>query len=86
MQMAAHDIGVIKPEPVRRWMEGKAKWDKKYAKAKRKVQVQRAKEIAEGGYLDFVAPGGSLDSPPPSALAGRYVQCYDHNVPLRCKI
>ncbi|KAF3925805.1 hypothetical protein ABW20_dc0102181 [Dactylellina cionopaga] len=67
-----HMIGCIKPEPVRRWMEGKKMWDSKYAKAKKRVQAQRAKEIVEGGYLAFEDDGsGVLEKPPPSALAGR---------------
>ncbi|KAF3936874.1 hypothetical protein ABW19_dt0205764 [Dactylella cylindrospora] len=72
MQVAMEDIGCIKPEPVRRWMEGKQQWDSKYAKAKKRVQLQRAKEIAEGGYLQFEDDGsGVVEKPPPSALAGR---------------
>ncbi|KAK6362318.1 hypothetical protein TWF730_006014 [Orbilia blumenaviensis] len=72
MQLPMEEIGCIKPEPVRRWMEGKKSWDGKYAKAKKKVQEQRAKEIAEGGYLQFEDDGsGIVETPPGSALAGR---------------
>ncbi|EPS35229.1 hypothetical protein H072_11491 [Dactylellina haptotyla CBS 200.50] len=72
MQLPMEEIGCIKPEPVRRWMEGKKAWDSKYAKAKKSVQAQRAKEIAEGGYLAFEDDGsGVVEKPPPSALAGR---------------
>ncbi|KAK6521857.1 hypothetical protein TWF506_002060 [Arthrobotrys conoides] len=72
MQLPMEEIGCIKPEPVRRWMEGKKVWDGKYAKAKKRVQEQRAKEIAEGGYLEFEDDGsGVVEKPPGSALAGR---------------
>lgn len=60
------DIGVIKPGPVRKWMTAKREWDTKFASQKRKVQKQRAKEIAKG-YEQF----GEGEVPPPSALAGR---------------
>lgn len=60
------EIGVIKPGPVRKWMAAKKEWDTKFASSKRKVQKQRAKEIA-AGYQQF--EGGEV--PPPSALAGR---------------
>ncbi|KAL8798293.1 MAG: hypothetical protein Q9182_006785 [Xanthomendoza sp. 2 TL-2023] len=66
LQMSPNDIGVIKPGPVRKWMEAKKKWDNKFAKEKRKVQKQRAEEIAKG-YQGF----GDDEVPPPSALAGR---------------
>ena len=59
-------IGIIKPIPVRRWLDAKTRQDTKFAKEKRKVQEQRAKEMVKG-YSDF-AEG---DVPPPSALAGR---------------
>lgn len=72
MQLPMEEIGCIKPEPVRRWMEGKKIWDEKYAKAKKRVQEQRAKEIAEGGYLEFEDDGsGVVERPPGSALVGR---------------
>lgn len=66
LQIPANEIGVIKPTPVQKWLDAKKEWDTKYAKEKRKVQKQRAKEMAEG-YQDF----GDDDVPPPSALAGR---------------
>jgi acetyl esterase/lipase len=66
LQMAANEVGVIKPGPVRKWMAAKIEWDTKYAKEKRRVQKQRIKEIARG-FQSF----GNDDVPPPSALAGR---------------
>jgi hypothetical protein len=47
-------------------MVAKQEWDTKYASTKRRVQKQRAREIAKG-YLEF----GDGEVPPPSALAGR---------------
>jgi hypothetical protein len=60
------EIGVIKEGPVRKWMAAKREWDTKFASAKRRVQKQRAKEMAQG-YQTF----GNGEVPPPSALAGR---------------
>ena len=64
--LPANDIGVIKAGPVTKWLQAKAEWDTKYAREKRKVQKQRAKEMA-AGYQGF----GDDEAPPPSALAGR---------------
>ena len=66
LQVPANEIGVIKAGPVQKWMSAKKEWDTKYAREKRKVQKQRAKEMAEG-YDGF----GDDEVPPPSALAGR---------------
>lgn len=65
LNMKPEDIGVIKQEPVRRWMAAKEKWDTKFATAKREVQKKRAKEMSSG-YL--IVEG---ERPPPSAAAGR---------------
>lgn len=64
--MSPADIGVIKEGPVKKWMAAKKEWDTKFAHQKRKVQKQRAKEMA-AGYQEF----GNGEVPPPSALAGR---------------
>lgn len=66
LQMSSNEVGVIKPGPVSNWLSAKKQWDQKYAREKRKVQKQRAKEMAIG-FQDF----GNDDVPPPSALAGR---------------
>lgn len=60
------DIGVIKKGPVQKWLKAKKEWDTKFASSKRRVQKQRAKEMAEG-YQAFA----NGEVPPPSALAGR---------------
>jgi hypothetical protein len=65
-KMDPSDVGVIKEGPVRKWMKAKREWDTKFASAKRGVQKQRAREMAQG-YQQF--EGGEV--PPPSALAGR---------------
>ena len=72
LQMPANEVGVIKPGPVENWLRAKKQWDQKYAREKRKVQKQRAKEMAEG-FQGF----GNDEVPPPSALAGRR----GHNMP-----
>ncbi len=66
LQMPANEIGVIKPGPVRQWLEGKQMWDIKFAKDKRRVQKQRIKEMSQG-FEGF----GDEEVPPPSALAGK---------------
>ena len=66
LQVPANEIGVIKPGPVRKWMDAKKEWDNKFAKEKRKVQRQRIKEMSRG-FQGF----GDDEAPPPSALAGR---------------
>ena len=66
LQMLRNEIGVIKPGPVKKWLNAKIEWDTKFAREKRKVQKQRIKEMASG-YQDWVDD----DVPPPSALAGR---------------
>jgi hypothetical protein len=60
------EIGIIKEGPVKKWMAAKREWDTKFASAKRRVQKQRANEMAQG-YQQF----SDGEVPPPSALAGR---------------
>jgi hypothetical protein len=64
-------ICVIHTGPVKRWLAARRKWDIRYAKQKRRVQLAREREYAEARNQGFV--GGDLadESPPPSALAGR---------------
>ena len=66
LQIHPNEIGVIKPGPVRKWLAAKKEWDTKFAKEKRRIQKQRAKEMAKG-HQCF----GGNEIPPPSALAGR---------------
>ena len=66
LQMSANEVGVIKPGPISNWLSAKKQWDEKYAREKRKVQKQRAKEMVQG-FQGF----GNDEVPPPSALAGR---------------
>ncbi|KAI4112550.1 MAG: hypothetical protein LQ345_006316 [Seirophora villosa] len=66
LQMSANEVGVIKPEPVRRWLGAKKEWDTKFAREKRRVQKRRVEEMAKG-FQGF----GDDEVPPPSALAGR---------------
>ena len=66
LQISANEVGVIKPGPVKKWLSAKKQWDQKYAREKRKVQKQRAREMAQG-FQGF----GNDEVPPPSALAGR---------------
>jgi len=64
--LPSSEVGVVKAGPVRKWMAAKKQWDTKYASSKRKIQKQRAKEMAKG-YYQF----GDEEVPSPSALAGR---------------
>ena len=66
LKVSSNEIGIIKPGPVSKWLNAKKVWDHKYAREKRKVQTQRAKEMAQG-FQSF----GDDEVPPPSALAGR---------------
>lgn len=66
LNMKPEDIGVIKEEPVRRWIAAKERWDTKFAAAKREVQRKRAKEPFSG-YVGLEEG----ERPPPSAVAGR---------------
>ena len=66
LQVPPDEIGVIKPGPVQKWLNAKQQWDSMYARDKRRVQKQRAKEISKR-FQGF----GENEVPPPSALAGR---------------
>lgn len=66
LQLDPSEIGVIKAGPVTKWLRAKQEWDTKYVREKRRIQIQRAKEMA-AGYQTF----GKDEVPPPSALAGR---------------
>lgn len=66
LQVPANEIGVIKPGPVLKWREAQDRWNSKFAREKRKIQIRRAKDMAKG-FEGF----GDDEAPPPSALAGR---------------
>lgn len=66
LNMKPEEIGVIKREPVQRWMAAKEKWDTKFAASKKEVQRKRAKELSR--ECVGIAEG---EIPPPSAAAGR---------------
>ncbi|KIW63012.1 hypothetical protein PV04_09894 [Phialophora macrospora] len=67
LQLHPDDVGVVKPGPVRKWLEAKALWDAKYASTRRRVQKERVKALSSGKIMGFEAG----ERPPPSALAGR---------------
>jgi hypothetical protein len=71
LNIPTNEIGVINAVPTQRWLNAKEKWDRRYAKRKRRIQVLRAKEYVEAQKTGFL--GGELagEVPPPSALAGR---------------
>ncbi|KAL2874733.1 hypothetical protein SGCOL_010107 [Colletotrichum sp. CLE4] len=64
--MKSEEVGVVRPTPVRRWLDTKATFDKKFSSAKAKVHKSIIKDLADG-YMDF----GDGEQPPPTALAGR---------------
>ncbi|GKT46547.1 AB hydrolase superfamily protein [Colletotrichum spaethianum] len=64
--MKLEDVGLVKETPVRRWLNTKAQFDKKFSSAKAKVHKSIIKDLADG-YIDF----GDGEKPPPAALAGR---------------
>ncbi|KAI1101723.1 alpha/beta-hydrolase [Jackrogersella minutella] len=63
--MARDEIGVVKETPVRRWLETRVQWDKRFASARTKIHKRRLKEMA-AGYVGFDG-----ETPPPAALASR---------------
>jgi acetyl esterase/lipase len=67
LQLHPDDVGVVKPGPVRKWLEAKAFWDAKYAHTRRRVQKERVEALSSGKIMGFEAG----ERPPPSALAGR---------------
>ncbi|KAK1495440.1 hypothetical protein CTAM01_08569 [Colletotrichum tamarilloi] len=64
--MKSEEVGVVRPTPVRRWLDTKATFDKKFSSAKAKVHKSIIRDLADG-YMDF----GDGEQPPPTALAGR---------------
>ncbi|KAI1443807.1 alpha/beta-hydrolase [Annulohypoxylon stygium] len=63
--MDRNDIGVVKETPVRRWLEIRSQWDKRFGSVRAKIHKRRLKEMA-AGYVGF---DGEI--PPPAALASR---------------
>lgn len=63
--MARELVGVVKETPVRRWLEVRAQWNKRYGSTRTKIHKRRLKEMA-AGYVGFDG-----ETPPPAALAGR---------------
>ncbi|EXJ93085.1 hypothetical protein A1O3_01641 [Capronia epimyces CBS 606.96] len=67
LQLAPDDVGVVKPGPVRNWLEARKRWDRKYASASSRVRKERIRTLASGEIRGFEKG----ESPPPSALASR---------------
>ncbi|KAI2607996.1 alpha/beta-hydrolase [Hypoxylon sp. NC1633] len=63
--MDRDSIGVVKETPVRRWLETRAQWDKRYGSIRAKIHKRRLKEMI-AGYVGFDG-----ETPPPAALASR---------------
>ncbi|KAI8965176.1 alpha/beta-hydrolase [Daldinia sp. FL1419] len=63
--MERESIGVVKETPVRRWLETRAQWNKRYGSVREKIHKRRLKEMA-AGYVGFDG-----ETPPPAALASR---------------
>ncbi|PGH02232.1 hypothetical protein AJ79_07681 [Helicocarpus griseus UAMH5409] len=66
LQLLPDEIGVPKPEVVRKWLGAKVEWDTKYAKEKMAVQQQRVEELLQG--IGVFRHG---EYPPPCSLASR---------------
>lgn len=60
-----NDIGVVKETPVRRWLETRSQWDKRYGSIRARIHKQRLKEMI-AGYVGFDG-----ETPPPASLASR---------------
>lgn len=67
MQMHPDEVGVVKPGPVRKWLDARKVWDSKYASVSKKVQKERVKALASG----HIRPFESGERPPACALASR---------------
>ena len=65
--MNVNEVGLIKPGPVKKWMEAKDSWASKYASTKRKVQKLRIDAIKSKHHVPFEAD----ENPPASSLAAR---------------
>lgn len=73
--MAPSEIGTIKPGPVRKWLAAHDEGNRRFAGIKRKVQLQRLKEMRESqqdAVFHETFPQGTSDKPPPTAMAGRH--------------
>jgi len=70
LNLPPEEICVFHPEAAKRWLDAQRKWDIKYAKQKRRVQLLRRRQYDEARQQGLL--GGDLDEeiPPPSALAG----------------
>lgn len=69
LQMSPSEIGVLKEGPVRKWLARQEQWNQKFANEKKRLQKERARDIAQG-YIGF----GEGEKPPPTALAGRRLE------------
>lgn len=65
--MHPDDVGVVKPGPVRKWLEARNLWDTRYASVSRRVRKQRIKALASGD----IRPFDGNERPPACALASR---------------
>lgn len=78
LQVPADEIGTIKPGPVLKWRAAQDKWNIKFAKERRKIESQRAKDMVKG-FDKF----DDNELPPPSALAGRKRRISPQNVEMK---
>ncbi|EHY60084.1 AB hydrolase superfamily protein C4A8.06c [Exophiala dermatitidis] len=67
LQLQPDEVGVVKPGPVRKWLEARKRWDAKYASVSIRVRKERIKALASGAIKGFEEG----EKPPPSALAAR---------------
>ncbi|KAL2403986.1 AB hydrolase superfamily protein C4A8.06c [Exophiala dermatitidis] len=67
LQLRPDEVGVVKPGPVRKWLEARKRWDAKYASVSIRVRKERIKALASGSIKGFEEG----EKPPPSALAAR---------------
>ncbi|KAL2422025.1 AB hydrolase superfamily protein C4A8.06c [Exophiala dermatitidis] len=67
LRLQPDEVGVVKPGPVRKWLEARRRWDAKYARVSIRVRKERIKALASGAIKGFEEG----EKPPPSALAAR---------------
>ena len=61
LRLRPQEIGIIKEKPVRRWLEGQDKWDKKYKRtADRVIRKRRHYEAKAQRLLDHAREQGVI--------------------------
>lgn len=52
LQLDPENIGLLHEEPIKRYLQGRKKWDQKFARATKRVRKQRRKQIEAAANLE----------------------------------